>query len=86
MDLVLVKMENEQNYLFQAPSYCFLHEGELVMCETKAGEKLGTVVAIKSYESEDHDFYQFITKMNGVTTPLAKIKGKFQEFDYDKES
>lgn len=86
MDLVLVKMENGLNYLFQAPKYSILCEGDRVICDTKLGERAGTVVAVRMSESEDGFFYQFVTQMIGVTTPLSKIMGVVRELSYDEES
>lgn len=84
MDLVLVQMENSLNYLFQAPKYSIISEGDLVICDTKLGDRIGKVVAIRMSENEDGNFYKFVTQMIGVTTPLSKIKGVVRELEYDE--
>ena len=85
MDLVLVKMENEQNYVFMAPNYS-LDEGDMVLVETENGDKEGVVVARLFCVDENDNDYKFITQMKGVTTPLKRVKAQIRlmELDYGK--
>ena len=88
IDAVLVKHPScDKLFLFQAPAFSYLNEGNNVICETKVSpEAEGEVVAIRTVEKNSAEL-QFIAKCSGATLPLNKIKAivRVSELKYEDE-
>jgi len=92
--LVLVKLENGNNYLFKAPKFTDIKVMDLVSVETANGEQDGVVMAIlDTYYSDEKELEQFVAfivgGVGGVggTTPLKRVLrvAKWREVAYPTE-
>jgi len=88
IDLVLCKHDgNNNNFLFYAPAWSNLKEGDRVIVNTQYGESDAVVVATNCVEYKDDD-YNFIIKATGATKPLRKVlkKVEYRELNYNCEN
>lgn len=82
IDIALVKFDYaEGQYLFQAPAWSALEEGDKVLVHDETQE--ATVKATFTLDTND-EVFDFILKITGARLPLAKIDGKvkLQKFNY----
>lgn len=85
VDLVLVE-QNGDRYLFRAPAWSYIKEGEQVICETSRGEAMGKVIT--TYTADDDDkCMKFAVECCGASIPLNRIVGrlKYVEMRYPQE-
>lgn len=88
IDLVLVRHhESPKKYLFRAPAFSHLVEGDAVFCETSKGEMLGEVLAVKTVNVDDGETLEFIRESTNAHFPLKRITGKLvlNQFNYSEE-
>ena len=72
IDLVIVQFPVDKNkYLFQAPAFTHLAQGDEVLVETT--RQIGTVLDSCTLTLDD-DKYNFVCNALGVLKPLPKIK------------
>lgn len=86
-DYVLCKVENnEKPYLFYAPAFSYLKKDDVVICETKYGEKVGTVLCdsltLGEYEEDKIEFIHQSTGAGVLKRVLAKVSRK--DFKYEE--
>lgn len=83
IDIVAVKLRPERPYLFQAPSWSAIREGDQVKVETSNGTQIGEVVAKDTFDDARDDF-DFIVKAMSATLPLKRVLGmiRYTEIDY----
>ena len=82
---VVCKMEDDKNYLFYAPPFTDFKENEVIIVNTKYGEKLATVVTYCMAESGS-DTEKVLRKLCNATGKLQKVAGRFiYRFDYEGE-
>lgn len=78
--VVLNEDENRKPYLFRAPVYSYLKEGDRVMVMTKHGPKEGRVLrSVEVGGLLESDIVEFFTKGTGVRFPLAKVISRVVE-------
>lgn len=89
IDLVLCEhdLNKGQKFLFQAPMFSCLKNGDKVMVDTKYGERVATVVASCSV-GEGTEQYEMIVQACGASEPLKKVISKitYRKFEYEGES
>lgn len=79
VDLVVVKMNNGSQYLFQAPRWSHLEKDDVVRVDTVHGIESGTVVGSITTDAELHDDEaKLLIDMLGATLPLAKVRAKME--------
>lgn len=77
---------NSIKYLFYAPVFTNIKEGDEVLVDTKYGEKRATVLAVCSTSSDDVE--RTLRVLSGTKDkPLKRVIGKYQftKFDYDED-
>jgi hypothetical protein len=87
IDYVTVEHENNRHpYLFIAPAFSGLKDGDSVIVETSRGKQLAQVKAVTTVNMED-DIADFIIKSTGATNPLKRVLQKvvYQDFEYEDE-
>lgn len=87
LDLVLCEhSENGKRFLFRAPEFSMLKQGDLVVTDTRMGDSPAKVLDVLTV-TEDEKTMSFIVKALGATTPLMKIKSRviFDVFEYKEE-
>ena len=78
IDVIAVKHnENGQTFLFQAPQFSGIYEGDIVQVETCKGEAFGTVVATVKYIDTNDEVYKMLIEIAGASTPLKRVKAKY---------
>ena len=86
IDLVLVKHDGcNQPYLFQAPAWSYLKEGDRVVVHNKFDEQTATVIeAITT--TLDSETYRMVVKSSRAKEPLAKVVAKldYSKFTYEE--
>jgi hypothetical protein len=84
-DYVLCKVENsEKPYLFYAPRYTYLEQGDMVIVETKDGEKKAEVIQSITFEESSKEV-DFIVRCTGATIIKKILKTiRFKELDYSE--
>ena len=84
IDLVSVNFgRTQKNYLFYAPEYSRIVEGDEVICDTAIGPQRGTVVAVTMSSGLDEEKCMFAIKSMGATLPLKRILTVFKRKDLD---
>lgn len=87
IDLVLCShaLPGGQKFLFQAPAFSCLEDGDRVLVDTKYGERDAYVMCACTVR-ENTDQYDMILKCTGATEPIRKVIGKtvLTKFDYKK--
>lgn len=73
VDLVLVKQENDREYLFAAPAFSHLKSGTRVLLDTTFGEKEGTVTKRATVEVGSDEYEVMKTLAGGGV--FRQIKG-----------
>lgn len=84
IDLVIAKHPVDTRvYLFYAPAWSHLKEGDEIVVDTQCGEQLAKVVYSISCEPLDEK-YNFAVKALGATEPLTRVlkKVKYIGMDY----
>ncbi len=90
MDYVTVKHESvlmeSQPYLFIAPAFSGLKEGDSVIVETSRGEQLAKVNAVTTVNMDD-EIADFIIKSTGAKSPLKRVLKKiiYMDFEYEDD-
>lgn len=86
VDLVTCKQEHGI-WLFYAPAFSYLHEGQELVVDTQCGEQPATVISAYTVE-KDSDLYNFIIKATGATLPLKKVLSKvnYKKLEYEEET
>jgi len=87
IDVVLVKHHETdyETYMFQAPRWSYLKEGDEVIVETCRGEQKATVVASYTVSPEyNEEEFNFILKASKAKLPLKKVlkKVEYETFSY----
>ena len=86
IDLVVCKhKDSDKRYLFRAPAWSSLEEGQDVIVETSNGLEPAIVVTVNTFDNDCKDTdTQFILKSMGATWPLKKVVSKIvvKELDY----
>lgn len=86
--LVLVKFKTGGKlYLYEAPKFCSIAEGDLVKVEKNNLTEIGTVHSVINYVDIDCDEYKMIVELAGAVEPLSKIHTHYieRELKYDEE-
>lgn len=90
IDLVLCKHHNNDRYfLFQAPEFSGLQNGDQVIVETRKGEKEAIVIDKTTVNTtSDNDFIEFAMTVCNATHPLKKVLKKvvYIELKYGDEN
>lgn len=86
VDLVSCDIGGRHPYLFIAPSFTRLKEGDEVIVDTSLGKIRAKVVAVITIQYEGSG-YDFIVKATNATLPLKKVLQKviYSDFEYDEE-
>lgn len=89
IDLVLCQQPRGA-YLFYAPAFSYLGEGQHVIVDTKLGEMPATVISTYTVD-KDSEAYNFILKMleaKGATLPLKRVLAKIdhRELEYKEDT
>ena len=86
IDYVVCKHEGSNaRFLFRAPAWSYLEEGQKVIVETKKGPQTATVVCSYTDDNDPEDKgVKFKLASMGATWPLKKILSKIvvHELDY----
>ena len=85
--LVLVKFKTGGKlYLYEAPKFCSISEGDLVKVEGKNNLiEIGTVNSVINYVDIDSDEYKMIVELAGALEPLSKIQTRYTEHEIEYE-
>lgn len=84
-DYVLCKHQSERVFLFEAPAWSRLKEGDKVVVDTQYGQNEATVVKIITLsEIADKEYIEIMVFLANATEPLRKVIGKVElkEFRY----
>ncbi len=89
IDLVLCQQPRGA-YLFYAPAFTNLKEGQSVIVDTKLGEMPAKVITTYTV-NKDSEAYKFILKMleaNGATLPFKRVLAKVDhsELKYEEDT
>lgn len=87
IDLVVCKhYGNDTPFLFQAPAWSHLKEGDRVVVDTRKGEHEATVVFSDCVDVESDEMNLAICASN-ATLPLRKVLKKvvYREFEYKED-
>lgn len=88
MTVVIVKHENcGQLYIFKVPCGQALKAGDLVLLDTKKGNRLGTCVC-NSFEVNDQSVADRIYSAFRIKEPTAYVIGRYSldKFEVDKKT
>ena len=88
IDLVACKHPNDNRaYLFKAPNFSHLKNGDKVIVETRLGEKEVEVVATYTIGSDQDELLSMIIALSGAEIPLKRVLKKitYREFEYEEE-
>jgi len=88
IDLVACKHPNDNRaYLFKAPKFSNLKNGDKVIVETRLGEKEVEVVAKYTIGSDQDELLSMIIALSGAEIPLKRVLKKitYREFEYEEE-
>ena len=87
IDVVVCRHDGgEKPFVFRAPAWSHLNEGDKVIVETYKGESMATVLKCASV-AKDSEELDVIVSASGASLPLKKVlqKVKFIDFQYDDE-
>ena len=88
IDLVACKHPNDNRaYLFKAPSFSRLENGDKVIVETRLGEKEVEVITTYTIGSDEAELLSMIYALSGAEIPLKRVLKKitYREFEYEEE-
>lgn len=77
---------NSIKYLFYAPAFSNIEEGDEVLVDTQFGEKRATVLAVCNTSSEDVE--RTLRVLTGAKEkPIKRVIGKYKfvKFDYSED-
>ena len=85
-DFVLCK-QGDRNFLFRAPEWSHLEKGDLVVVETKNGEKNATVVSSITLSINDKDEIDFIMNATGADPVVKRVLRKivYKDLEYEED-
>ena len=77
---------NSIKYLFYAPAFANIKEGDEVLVDTQGGEKRATVLAVCITSSDDVERALRVLT-GGEDKPVKRVIGKYQfyKFDYSED-
>ena len=77
---------NSIKYLFYAPAFAYIKEGDEVLVDTQGGEKRATVLAVCNTSSDDVERALRVLT-GGEDKPVKRVIGKYQfyKFDYSED-
>lgn len=83
---VVCKMEDDKNYLFYAPPFTVFKENEIIVVNTKYGERPASVVTYCIAESGS-DTEKALRKLCNAKGKLQKVLGRvrYVAFEYEGE-
>ena len=89
-DWVIVTHAGNDRFLFRAPAWSFLKEGDKVQVETRYGTQYATVVytyTVSTTREKEYEFFKCLAELGGARFPLKKIIGEvnLKEFNYTEE-
>ena len=67
---------DEMDYLFSVPAGVRIRKGDMLLCQTRKGEQLGTA-ACDSFQVAD-DALEIIARHNTARLPLSPVVGKLR--------
>lgn len=84
--LVVCKMDNGKNYLFYAPPFTDFKENEIIVVNTKYGEKPASVITYCTAESGS-DTEKALRTLCKAKGKLQKVAGRIRyvELEYEGE-
>lgn len=89
VDLVLCErgLHSGQKFLFQAPAFSWLENGDRVLVDTEHGESDAAVVSVCTVNIASEQ-YDMIMQACGVSEPLKKVISKitYRKLEYEGES
>lgn len=86
VDVVVCKHENDNRpFLFQAPAWSHLENGDSVIVDTRNGERRATVQAVCTVETGTEAWICLVMAAK-ATLPLRKVIGKIRvdKFAYEE--
>jgi len=87
IDLIVVKHDSTdtQNYVFKAPAFSHIKEGDKVEVETCHGPQMGTVMGrcVVTVDSEEYKCFALMARMKPFKKVLSVYSRK--ELDYKEE-
>lgn len=87
IDLVVCKHDNSDTpYLFYAPEWSSLKEGDRVLVEIKRGVKEATVVFSGTVELNSDEYKLALSASNAKELKKVLKKIVYKEFDYKEET
>ena len=74
-DFVLVQ-QGTGIYLFRAPAFSKLQQGDTVLCDTSFGTEYGQVSAVVTLSEDDEDKIDFIMRATRANKTVRKVLSK----------
>ena len=79
IDLVVVSFPlDKRNYLYEAPRWTGLEQGDDIVVQEKDGYKHEGIVIDSVTVTKDDDKYNFIVNAMGAEKPLARVVSKIE--------
>ena len=88
IDLVACKhANNDKVFLFQAPCFSHLVEGDKVIVETRYGNAEAEVIRSYVVGTDDDELIDMFIALSGAKKPIRKVLKKiiYKEYEYKEE-
>ena len=82
IELVLCKHPNDSGlYLFEAPAFASMSDGDTVVVNTRRGETMAVVVGHAS-DYVGGEYYKMLVAATGAREPLMRVKARVDFYTY----